>query len=393
MTGNGTPTDLQGPLARMWRDVYAKAAGVAEGRTTQLLKQHVYHYPHGAGGEGGGGGGGGLVELGRAVATAGQRDLRVPATGSLPTGYSGLYIVATGRNDHATVNQNSDVYLFYNDEVDFAKYNFGYVNAQLSTNLAAGGSPSVGAIQVGYAPSYDPAGPQSVYSLSGWVPLHEQTALPKAGQFLAVGVRGTAGELPSTRTTMGVYTPNPAAPITSVSLRCGLFWRAGATLIVYGHGPATGDGGGGGGAEVTITTDASLTVAEAPANTFALAARLSPDAGNALSLHANGLFATDTGSGGGTAEVTITGDNGIGVVESPANTFSLATRVSGSAGNSLVLQAGGLFVPDFLTQAEGDARYAPIGSGGGTGNTTMHTQTTAPTGAENSLWFNPSESA
>jgi hypothetical protein len=62
----------------------------------------------------------------------------------------------------------------------------------------------------------------------------------------------------------------------------------------------TGTGGDGGGtADVTITTDASLTATEAPANTFALAARLSPDAGNALSLHANGLYSTDTGSGGG----------------------------------------------------------------------------------------------
>ena len=87
------------------------------------------------------------------------------------------------------------------------------------------------------------------------------------------------------------------------------------------------EGGGAGTAGVTITTDAGLTATESPANTFALAVRLSPDAGNALSLHANGLYGTDT-----------TG-------------------------------------------------------GGGTGNTTMYTQTTAPAGAANSLWFNPSEPA
>lgn len=97
-----------------------------------------------------------------------------------------------------------------------------------------------------------------------------------------------------------------------------------ALTIVLEGAPA----GGGGTTDVTVTTDASLTATESPANTFALAVRLSPDAGNALALRANGLFATDT-----------------------------------------------------------------TGGGGGTGNTTMYTQTTAPTGAANSLWFNPSETA
>ena len=330
MTGKGTPTDLQGPLARMWRDVYAKAAGVAEGRTTELLKQHVYHYPHGAGGEGGEGGGGGLVELGRAVATAGQEDVRVPASGVLPTGYSGLTILATGRSN-ATAGSNRIVYLFFNDEVDAAKYNQGYVAGDPGGGtVVAGGSASAGAIMVGYAPAANAAQPQTVWSLHGTVPLHEGTAFPKAGVFLSTTLLTATGSPlggPQVYTTTGVYAPSPAAGITSVTLRCLTSgWRVGATVVVYGHGPATGDGGGS--AEVTITTDASLTATESPANTFALAARLSPDSGNALSLHANGLYATDTGTGGG-----------------------------------------------------------------GTGNTTMHTQTGTPTGATNSLWFNPSETA
>jgi hypothetical protein len=54
-------------------------------------------------------------------------------------------------------------------------------------------------------------------------------------------------------------------------------------------------------ADVTVTTDASLTSTESPANTFALAARLSPDAGNALALRANGLFSTDTTGSAGLA--------------------------------------------------------------------------------------------
>lgn len=41
--GNGVATDLQGPLAQMWRDVYRKAAQAAEARLAQLLAEHVYH--------------------------------------------------------------------------------------------------------------------------------------------------------------------------------------------------------------------------------------------------------------------------------------------------------------------------------------------------------------
>ena len=50
--------------------------------------------------------------------------------------------------------------------------------------------------------------------------------------------------------------------------------------------------------DVTVTTDASLSSTESPANTFALGVRLSPDAGNALALHGNGLYGTDTTGGG-----------------------------------------------------------------------------------------------
>lgn len=42
--------------------------------------------------------------------------------------------------------------------------------------------------------------------------------------------------------------------------------------------------------DVTVGVDASLTAVESPANTFALAARLSPDAANALALRGNGLY-------------------------------------------------------------------------------------------------------
>jgi hypothetical protein len=66
----------------MWRDVYAKAAAVAEEKTRELLKYHVYVYPHSAGG---GAAGGGLVKIAdRVVAAGGQTQaLRLPASGTI----------------------------------------------------------------------------------------------------------------------------------------------------------------------------------------------------------------------------------------------------------------------------------------------------------------------
>ena len=65
--------------------------------------------------------------------------------------------------------------------------------------------------------------------------------------------------------------------------------------------------------DVTITPDASLTATESPANTFAVAARLSPDGGNALALRANGLYATvPGGSGLPTTGGTMTGSIAVG---------------------------------------------------------------------------------
>jgi len=54
--------DVAGPAKQLWRNVYAKAAEVAERRAKALVDYHVYVYPHSAGGGGGGGGGLVLVE-------------------------------------------------------------------------------------------------------------------------------------------------------------------------------------------------------------------------------------------------------------------------------------------------------------------------------------------
>lgn len=221
-------TEQVAPLARMWRSVYQKAAEVAEARTQELLKYHVYVYPHG------GGGGGGLVELGRAVATAGQVTLRVPASGALPTGYSGLVVVGTGRN--AGASGNRDVYLFFNDDTTTTHYRYSTVAGNPGTGaVTAGGSDSAGAIHLGFAPPVDAAHPETGWGGSGAVPLHEGTAFPQTGQFLSQ--YQTATELtPRVLTTAAVYAPAPPAALTSVALRClTAGWLAGSTLVVYGH--------------------------------------------------------------------------------------------------------------------------------------------------------------
>ena len=58
------------------------------------------------------------------------------------------------------------------------------------------------------------------------------------------------------------------------------------------------------------------------------------------------LLHRDTAAAGGGAEVALTGDAGIGVTESPDNTFALATQVSADADNALELRADGLYATD-----------------------------------------------
>jgi hypothetical protein len=71
-------------------------------------------------------------------------------------------------------------------------------------------------------------------------------------------------------------------------------------------------------------------------------------------------FYLTSGGGVGAVDVTIATDASLSSVESPANSFLLATRISAAAGNTLTLQADGLraLVPaEYLTEVEGDARY------------------------------------
>jgi hypothetical protein len=109
------------------------------------------------------------------------------------------------------------------------------------------------------------------------------------------------------------------------------------------------------GADVTVTTDASLTATESPANTFALAVRLSPDAGNALSLHANGLYGTDTtgGAGGGLATDPL--------ADAKGDVFAASGN---DAVGRLPLGTNGHVLTADSTQALGVRWAAPSGGGG-----------------------------
>ena len=81
------------------------------------------------------------------------------------------------------------------------------------------------------------------------------------------------------------------------------------------------------------------------------------------------------------ADVTVTGDTGVGVTESPANTFALATKVSPDAANALALRANGLYATDTTGVTSG---YWQAGAG-----TTpkLTVQSTAPSSpATGDLW-------
>jgi hypothetical protein len=227
----GPLVEAAGPAARLWRNVYRKAAEAAEARLGALLRDHVYLFHRDMGT---GGGGGGMVELGRAVATAGQLDLRVPTSGALATGYGALQLVASGRNNGASGNR--DVWLFYNDDVSLPPYNFSAVQGNPSTGaVITEASDFSFAIRLGYAPAVDGAHPGRAFGLSGTVPLHGATGLPKYAHLVS-GYLASPFVNPLPRHTTGIYAPSGLGPITSVTLRClSPGWLTGATLIVYGY--------------------------------------------------------------------------------------------------------------------------------------------------------------
>jgi hypothetical protein len=122
--------------------------------------------------------------------------------------------------------------------------------------------------------------------------------------------------------------------------------------------PAEGDaryaplGGGGGTTDVAITTDASLSSVEAPANTFALAVRLSPDANNTVTLHANGLYAA---AGAIPPEYVTDAElaTALGPYATDADLAAHAAAADPHPGYLTAAEGDALF----LTQPEGDGRY------------------------------------
>ena len=123
---------------------------------------------------------------------------------------------------------------------------------------------------------------------------------------------------------------------------------------------------GGGTAEVTITTDASLTAVESPANTFALTARLSPDAGNALALRGNGLYATDTAGSGGGGLDQATADALYVNVLGDTMTGPLTAQGTGvDSGGALRVVSPAVVPADVRVYGAGSATYNPAAAVGG----------------------------
>jgi hypothetical protein len=153
--GTPTRTELTGPFARMWRSVHEKAAAVAEARTQELLKYHVYVYPHSAGDGGGGGGGAGwtLLYEHEVTATGGELVLRLPDTGSLPQTHASLVLEVRARStstgtarEQLTLQANAEAAYLYH--YTLTRNDNGTLDGFASPNDSAwdvGGCPRAGA--------------------------------------------------------------------------------------------------------------------------------------------------------------------------------------------------------------------------------------------------------
>lgn len=180
-----------------------------------------------------------------------------------------------------------------------------------------------------------------------------------------VGAAGTTGATGPAGPTGATGTPGPTGAAGATGAQGpegaqgpagvqGPVGPAGATGPQGIQGP-TGPAGTGG--DVTLTTDASLTVTESPAETFALATRLSPDAGNALALRGNGLYGTDT----------------TGITQAAAD---LRYEPFDSAYTKT--EADARYTQGGISQAAADARYLQLSGGsvltGSLGPTTTNTR-------------------
>ena len=452
MTGNGTPTDLQAPLARMWRDVYAKAAGVAEDRTVELLKRHVYQYPHGAGGGGGGEetgpfvnetgdtmtgplqfsgtpevtGDGAVVVFGSGATAearvygAGNPPLTLPTPGA--TGattdwgvqfrpLSATYLVAL-RWYRGEADPTPALVHLWDSTAQSAPLQTWTTPSEWNDSavgwkehrLAAGAELLLVANRT-YALSirmpYDgSAGARDQFHVNQY--LHP---VADAGLEFLGNADGAIGAYPDTGS-LDVYVGLDAACRTTVSSAQPA--TTGAIRLPNGIEGAIGWRNANNSGDHTLTVDADdqLVFDGVPLGAGGGGGPFVDEAGDTMTgplviSAGSSLFDSLLTLDGGTTQEAV-----LRIKRGGQNRWSLAADID-SVGGDLNLyryDASGalLGTPLSIDRDTGVVDFAvtptvagvPIGGGGGgTGNTTMYTQTGTPTGATNSLWFNPSESA
>ena len=321
--GNGV--DLTGPLAGMWRDVYRKAGEVAEGRTTEQLKSHVYVYhPNGAGG-GGGGDGPFVDEVGDTM--TGALIMRLP--GPYDAGAQHAYGAATPAFTPtlgSSGNYELGLRFRHPDGGDLVALRWFRASATATAppglklwDSTATAAPVWTAPGAELEPFLDPA--------VGWkVAVFATPPALVAGRDYVVSYAITAyDELWRAEG----YTPVPDAPLVVVK-------------------------------SVASPVPDSYPGDNPPSNAYLLDPVVGQVVERPPAAHTGAIRLQN-------------GDGGVIAWRNAANTGD----------HTLTVDASDQLVFDGV----------PLGAGGGTGNTTMFTQTGTPTGATNSLWFNPSESA
>lgn len=230
--GAPAPAELTGPLARMWRAVYRKAAEVAEARTVELLKYHVYVYRHG--GEAGppgpaGAGGWALLYEHEVTAAGGELALRLPATGSLPQTHGTLVLEARVRSTYTGASR-SYCTLTLNDGVPVT-YASALTRNDVGT-LTGFASSTDNNWDVGSCPKATaPAGTYGLLTVQ--LPLYARTDHKKHYLAHSVASTNTAdGNAYLLQAGGWVYgDPAALAAITSVQLRCAQGNLAQGTLV------------------------------------------------------------------------------------------------------------------------------------------------------------------
>lgn len=126
-----------------------------------------------------------------------------------------------------------------------------------------------------------------------------------------------------------------------------------------------GSGGGGGEADVTLTGTEGVTVVESPANTFALGLTASPDANNTIEIRSNGIYAAS-----GAIPPEYVTDTELATALGPYATDADLAAHAGAAdphptyATDADLSAHAAAAdphPTYLTAAEGNAAYATTG--------------------------------